>query len=783
MINNFFKTALRFLWRNKSFTILNYLCLTFGLTCSIVAMLNVKRAFNYDRFHRNYNRIYEVDANVTYFNNDRFPKEMLSASLPNLLTASVPEIESISRMSNVNKNLSAGDVTFSESGIYADTSFLSVFTFPVSRGSLHTSLTGNNSIVLTEMTALKFFKTVDCVGSQMYVKKDTLSEAFTVSAVVKDIPSLSSVQFSFIIPFSRFLATDSHALDAGSSVCQVWTLLYQGTDAKKVNEKIKNLIKDQESTLNQELFFFPLKEKILYSYSAGRRVWREMQYIVIIACIGFAILLIACFNFINLSIALNIKRYREAGLRKVAGAGNWSVITQHLGETTIITLLSLLTSLDLVKVVLKVLNSTFNSDVQFDFSDFSIIMMFTCITLFTAIASGLLPALFLSRSKPIDVLRNEINTGQSFSLFRQSLIVFQFTIPIVLIICMMIVRAQDRFYRNYDLGFNKDKLLVILGTRDIESRSENVRNDLLSVPGIESVSFSSCIPARGTRVTNEIEWEGKNPEQKLHFWCIDTDYDYPATVNMKIREGRYFDRSFLADSACFVINDVAAGVMDYENPIGRSITVEGRKGKIIGIFSDFHSLDLAGPYTPTIISLSGEGKSNLLISLGEGNQSEIISKTREVLAVYAPDKPFQVNFYSDLLKRTELTTVSYLVGLAFFISIILACLGLSGLASFTAASRTKEIGIRKINGATVVSIVRLLGMKYLKWLLIASVISIPLAYIIGTLFLARFNFRTAIPYQAFLAGPVIASSIALLAVCWQSWRAATKNPVEALRYE
>jgi putative ABC transport system permease protein len=783
MLQNFFKTAIRFLWRNKSFTILNYLCLTLGLTCSIVAALNIKRVLNYDRFHKNYDRLYEVDASVTYFNGDRFPKEMLSASLPELLKANVPEIESISRITKISQNLFAGDVSFSETGIYADTSFLSVFTFPLSRGSFHRALTDNNSIVITERTALKFFKTIDCIGMPLYVKKDTLQEAYTVSAVLKDIPALSSVQFSFIIPFSRFLSGNSQALETGSSVCQVWALLYNSANLKVVNGKVKSLIKNQESTLNQELFFFPLKEKILYSYSGGRRVWREMQNIVIIASIGFAILLIACFIFINLSIAHNIKRFREVGIRKVVGARKFSIIAQHLGETVILTMLSLMTSIDLVQLVLKALNRAFNGNVQFNFGDFDVIMIFAGITFFTAIASGLLPALYLSRSEPVNVLKNEIKTSQSFSFFRQSLIVFQFTIPIVLIICMMIVMAQNRFFRSYEIGFDKDKMLVIPGATDLESHSEDIRNDLLSVPGIESVSFSSCIPAHGTRVSNEVGWEGKNTGQKLHFWCIDTDYDYPATVNLKISEGRYFDRSFLNDSTCYVINDVAARVMDYKKPIGRSVTVDGKRGIIIGVFTGFHSLDLAGPYTPTIISLARESKSNLLIRMGEGKKMEIIGKTRKILAGYVPDKSVPVILYSDLLKRNELTTVTYLVGLAFIISIMLACLGLSGLASFTAASRTKEIGIRKINGATINSILRLLGMNYSKWLLIASAISIPVAFLLGTLFLARFNFRTAMPVGAFIAGPVIASSVALLAVGLQSRKAAARNPVEALRYE
>jgi ABC-type antimicrobial peptide transport system permease subunit len=783
MLRNFFTTAFRFLWRNKSFTILNYLCLTFGLTCSIVAALNIKRAFSYDRFHENYRRLYEVEANITYFNGDQFPKELLSASLPELLEANVPEIESLVRLADCGQTFIAGDKSYPEKGIYADPGFLSIFTFPLKTGAVQNALADNNSIVITERMAKKLFGSADCIGEPLIAKNDTVQETFTVTGILKDIPALSYLQFDFIIPFPRFISENKWALESGSTANQVWTLLYKGTDIKSVNDRVKNLISEQETTRNQELFFFPLSEKILYAYTGGRRVWREMQYIMILACIGFAILLIACFNFINLSIALNIRRYRDAGIRKVVGAQKFSIIAQHLGETTILTLLSLATSIDLVRLVIRVLNRSFNSDIRFSYTDIGVIGIFAGITIFTALASGLLPSFYLASSKPVDVLKGKIVRSHSFSFFRQSLIVFQFTIPVVLITCMMIVKTQDSFYRNYDLGFDKDKLLIVSNLGGLETHSESIRSDILSLPGVESASFSSCIPANGTRVTNEVSWEGKDPSQELHFWRIDADFDYSNTVNIRIRKGRYFDTSYPSDSSSFVINDVAAKVMDYKDPVGRTITMDGRKGTIIGIFSDFHTLDLAGPYTPTIISLSKEGRDNLLISIGNASIPEITGRIREIIARYEPDKIWQASLYSDLVERTELTTVSEIIGLAFIISIILACMGLSGLAAFTAAGRTKEIGIRKINGATIPSILRLLGLNYSRWIIIASVFSIPIAYIMGTMFLARFNFRTPMPYWAFVAGPALAYVIALLAVGFQSWKAASRNPVEALRYE
>lgn len=783
MLRSFFKTAFRFFWRNKKYTILNYLCLSFGLTCAIVATLNMNRVFRYDKFHVNYDRLHEVDAHVTYFNGDRFPKEMLSASLIDVLKENVPGITDYSRVVNCSCQFESGNEVITEDGIYAESGFLNIFTFPLLYGTPATVLTDNNSIVISERMAIKFFKTTDCIGKSLILKEDSIQTAFIISGIMKNVPVQSYLQFNFIIPFSRYLTINRQALEPGATACQTWVLLNSKTSVKEVNEKIKDLITKQESTLNQELFLFPLKEKILYFYSGGRRVWREMQNIVLIGCIGFAILLIACFNFINLTIALNIKRFREAGIKRVLGAQRSNIIFQHLGETCILTLISLLTSMDLVRLSVSLLNRTLNSDVQFNFSDFRVIMIFTAIATFTAIASGLLPALYLSSSRPVEILKSKDGSGNSFSFFRQSLIIFQFTIPVVLIILVLIIKAQDSYMRKFDLGFDKERMMIIHNTQKTEAHSESIRTDLLSLPGIETVSFTNCIPSMGAKVTNEVSWEGKDAAQELHFWLINTDFSYDKTVNLKITDGRYFDKSYAADSSCFLINDITAKVIGYENPVGRTITIEGKRGTIIGIFRDFHAIDLAGPYTPTIISLSGVTRGNLLIRIASGSSSDLPSKIREVLNKYDPDKTFQAIFFSDLIKDTELTTTSYLVGLAFIISILLACLGLTGLASFTAASRTKEIGIRKINGASVSSIMRLLGINFSKWLTIASLVSIPLAFLLGNIFLARFNFRISMPYWAFLAGPIIAYVIALASISWQGWKAATRNPVEALRYE
>lgn len=782
MNSNFFKIALRYLWRHKTFSILNFVCLTFGLTCAIVAVLHISNSFSYDKFHKNYNRLYTVDAYVTYFNGDKFPKEYLSASLTDALKANAPEIEELTRVAERDFSFVSGDKTFTENGYFADNNFFNVFSFPL----IHSNsgiLNDQNSIVISEPMAMKFFETTDCVGKTLVMKDSEKQEAFNVSGVFRRVPRQSVMQFDFVVPFSRFLADNRWALETGATANATWALLKDNVDSKLVESKIKNLIKSQEANLNQELFLFPLKDKIMYSYSGGKRVWREMQNVVIVGSIGFAILLIACFNFINLAIALNIRRYREAGIKKVSGSGKSGIVAQFLGETFILTIISLLCAIFLVKLLLSGFNTTFHNDIQFNLLNLRMIMLFVSVTLFTGLASGLLPALYLASSNPINVLKGKLATSHSYSVFRQGLIVFQFVIPIILIISMMIIKTQDKYMRDFDLGVDKDKLIILNNPESLQKHAESVKTELLAISGISAVSYTNCIPARGIRPTSDISWEGKDASEKLHFWCVNADFDYNKAVAINTIDGRFFNPAFSSDSSSYMINDVAAQVMKYKNPVGSQITVEGKKGTVIGVFKDFHAIDLAGPIVPTIIRIKPTDCPNLLVKYTSGSFPGVADNIRKVFRLYDQDALFQPVLYRDLASYSQLSTPSNLVGLAFVIALLLACMGLFGLASFTSESRTKEIGIRKANGATTQSIVRLLLSSYTKWLTIAFFIALPVAFLLGNFFLGRFYFHTPIPLWAFLVGPVLATTVALSTVSSQTWSAASRNPVKSLRYE
>jgi ABC-type antimicrobial peptide transport system permease subunit len=337
--------------------------------------------------------------------------------------------------------------------------------------------------------------------------------------------------------------------------------------------------------------------------------------------------------------------------------------------------------------------------------------------------------------------------------------------------------------RNYDLGVDQDKLIVLDNSENIQKHAESMKAELRAIPEISAVSYTNCIPARGTRPSSDITWEGKDASEKLHFWCVNTDFDYNKTVDINLVDGRFFSPSFSSDSAAYLINDVAANVMKNKNPVGSQITVEGKKGMIIGVFKDFHVVDLAGPIVPTIMRIKTDDNPTLLIKYSSGSFPTMADNIRKVFRKYEPEAIFQPVLYRDLASYSELSMPSNLVGLAFIIALALACMGMFGLASFTSESRTKEIGIRKANGATTRSIVRLLLSSYTKWLVISMLIAAPFAFLLGKIFLGNFYFRTAMPIWAFVLGPAIAAFVALSTVSSQTWSAASRNPVKSLRYE
>lgn len=783
MFRYFSKIALRYLWQHKNYTILNYVCLSFGFTCAIAALLYINHLFSFDKFHTHYKRLYTVEAMVTYFNGDRFPKQYLSASLPDELKKSAPQIENITRIIQRTYPFTFGEKTLQADAIYADPNFFNVFTFPVLAGSSSTLLGNPNQVAISSNMAMKLFGNADCIGKTITMNAEGKQVPFQISGIFSRVPAHSTLQFDFVIPFERFLSDNKWATETAAASNETWILLREHTDPAAVTAQIKNLIKNQEGNLNQELFLFPLSDKALYSYDKNGKTWRAMQYVVIVGAVGLVILLIACFNFINLAIAMNIRRFRETGIKRVVGSRKSLIFYQFLGETFMIIIAGLITATFLINLLLPFLNNMLRTDMDFGLLNLKTAAILISIALFTGIVAGILPALYLASSNPLSVLKGKAPSNTGYSVFRQGLIVFQFTIPVALIICMMIIRSQDSYMRRYDVGIDKNRLMIVDMDESIMKHAENIKSDLLKLSDVEAVSITNCIPTRGARVSNDVSWEGKDPGEQVHFWCIHTDFDYNKTVEIQMTEGRFFDPKYPSDSTCYVINDIAAKVMKLNNPVGAKITYEGNQGQVIGMFKNFHAVDLSGPYTPVIIRMKPDQGQIMLVKSSSGSVASIMNPLKKICDPYAPEESFHASLFSDLVPYRNLSLPSASIGIAFIIALALACMGLFGLASFNSERRTKEIGIRKTNGATTYTIMLMMLSNYLKWLLISILIALPVAFVLGNIFLSSFYFHTSFPWWALIAGPAIAGTVALITVSSLTWKVATRNPVEALRYE
>ncbi|MCE1197826.1 MAG: ABC transporter permease [Marinilabiliales bacterium] len=780
----FLRIALRYLWRSRTYSLLNFVCLAFGISCSIGALLYLSNQLGHDRFHVNRDRLFQVDAYVAYFNGDQFPKEYLSAALAGKIVSEAPEIASVTRITGTDFSLVDGPRALETKAIYVDDSFFDLFTYPFLDGLLHRPHLESNTVLITRDLAQRWFGTTDCIGKSLLLQEGKMQHLMNVEGILKDQPQPATLRFDMVLPYRDFLAANPWSEEIGSTATETWILLRNRDDARRVESRIRDLIKNQESTLNQQLFLFPLNEKGIYGYANGHRIWKEMQRIFLVGSIGLAILLIACFNFINLAMAVNFKRFREAGIRKVAGAGKRTIVIQFLSETFLLVFISLLGALSLVHLFLPGFNTRFGTAIRLDWEDPLMVAFLVVVVLFTTLVSGMMPALFLASTRPVHTLKGTVVQTQNYSIFRQGLIVFQFVIPIVLLVWLLTIRVQDRYIANYDLGFDKEQMVIWELTDPIRAHAGGFKADLKSIPGIHSISFTNCIPSRGTRVTNDVGWEGKDASEKLHFWCVSTDGDYDKVTGLRIREGRFFNPAFPTDSACYLVNDVAALVMKLKKPIGSQITVEGRKGMILGTFSDFHALDLAGPYVPTLIRLDPLKANSLMIRLDPGvPYASINRQMQQVYAKYEPTGGVQPNLMSSLPDYSDLKTPSSLVGIASFLAILLACMGFYGLSSFTAESRTKEIGIRKVNGAGTASILGLLLRNYSKWVLIAFLIALPIAVALSLVFLGRFYFHAPLPLWVFVAAPLMAYLTAIATVMAHAWRTAVRNPADALRWE
>jgi len=787
MIKNYFKIAWRNLLHNKTFSLINIFGLALGMTCSLLIMLWLKDELKRDKFHANDKRLFRVMENQ-YYSGDISTFPSSPGILAENIVKDVPEIEMASQMLWEEQPLfTVGDKFDKEKGRHVQKDFLKMFSFKLAKGDVATALARPDAVVISKNLANKYFNGEDPIGKM--IKIDS-KENVIVTGVLEEIPELSSLKFDFLMSYDIWFKKNDWAKEWGNNGPRCYVMLAANTSVDKVNAKIKNYIKTKNKESNVELFLQNYGESYLYSnWDNGKQKGGRIEYVRIFSVVAIIILLIACINFMNLATARSLRRAREIGVRKVVGAGKRQLVAQFIGESMFVSFLALILSLLIVALILPSFNTLTEKHLAINLADPSFLLIVLGLTVLTGFISGSYPALFMSTLKPIIVLKGLLKFKSGATYFRKGLVVFQFALSIFLILGMIVIYRQINYIHNKNLGFAKEDLLYIPLEGELQKNFMTFKEELLKQPGIKFISSAQSSPLEVGSSTQGVRWPGKDTTKLILFSNNPITYDYVKTMGIELVGGRDFDPSYSLDSMNYLINEAAARKIGYKDPVGKELTMWGDKGTIIGLMKDYHHNSLHVPIEPLILRLFKKSWNsywgNVIIKTEQGQTKQALASMEKVYKKFNPGFPFKYYFTDDEIMNNYKAeyTVSKLSRYFAFLAIFISCLGLFGLVTFTAEQKTKEIGIRKVLGASVTGIIGMLSKDFLKLVLIAAVIAFPVAWWMMHKWLNDFEYRVDIGWWVFVVAGVAALLIALLTISFQSIKAAVANPVKSLRTE
>jgi putative ABC transport system permease protein len=799
MFKNYLKTAIRNLWKKKSFSLINIVGLALGIAVSLLMLLFVFNEVSYDKFNDNSENIYrialKIDAQGRILSIPSAPAPFGPA-----LVEQFPEVLNTGRLRGTGgRIISYEDKLFEESRIYfADPGIFDIFTIEVVQGNEKTFLDAPNSVVLTEEMADKYFGREEPLGKTL---KWNDEDVYTVTGVVKNMPESSHFKFNFLASLSSLSRTFDDPMSWMGFNFNTYLQLQDRASLEGLEQKYYTLLMDnmpeqiKQLDVKIELFLQPLTSIHLHSHLEGEmEPSGNVAYIWIMATIAFFILLIACINFMNLSTAQSARRAKEVGMRKVLGADRKKLIAQFLGESMLLGFISLCIALLLIQVLLPLFNQLVLKELTFKpLQDWWIVLGLLAVTLLVGVMAGAYPAFFHSSFMPMDVFRSRFKAGKGHRFFRNGLVTFQYVVSIALICCTIVVFFQLRHVKNYDLGFDKDQVMVMYLSGQLDSQYETFKSEVLRLPGVVRTSCSSTLPGFG-RSETYFAFEDFNQGQPQVLPFVEADEDYLDTLGIELSAGRNFSREFSADEKAVLLNETLVKQLGWENPIGKEVNMtdmaEDEQGfiqvpyTVIGVVKDFHFDSLREKIRGYVIKMPGE-VGRIAVKIRPESVSETIRSIDKIWKQMNPAYPFDYSFLDDSFDRMYRTEQR--MGKIFFsfslIAIFVACLGLFGLASFTTEQRTKEIGIRKVLGASVPNVVVLLSKEFTRWVILANVIAWPVAYYAMFTWLKNFAYRISLGVWVFVLSGLIALGIALLTVSVKSIKAATSNPIDSLRYE
>ena len=793
MFQNYFKTAWRNLIRNKVFSLINIMGLALGIACSLLIYLWVQDERNMDTFNTNKN-IYSVYERV--FSNG---KVEAGPETPGLLATelkrNIPEIKYASGFWNTDDEtlFSVGDKNISLKGCHADSDFFKMFSYQLIEGSVASALKTPDAIAISRSMAVSFFGSPAAAIGKTIRYHNWATEDFKITAVF-DMPANSSEKFDFVLNWFHQLRSIGWLKEWIYRSPETFIQLQPGANPLVVEAKIKNFITPYLSTNNGSGFRLELglqrfdEMYLNATFRNGMPVGGRIEYVKLFSLIAVFILLIACINFMNLATARSVKRAKEVGVRKTVGALRYRLIIQFISEAMLITFFAIIVALVLVAFILPYFNTVTSKQIVFPVASYSFwftILLLLCLTGFVA---GSYPALFLSSLNPVKVLKGSLKFSPGAQLFRKTLVVFQFVLSIVMITGTAIVSQQIKYVQTKNLGYDKENLVYVPFQGNIGGKFELFRQLLSNMPGIKTVTMNTEPPSHiGAHVYN-MEWEGKDPNEKVAIIHNGIGFDYLRMLGIPLVRGRGFSRDFPSDTAKthFIINETLAKMTGFEDPIGKRLSFFSYSGTIIGVVKDFHLTSLHDPIQPLVMYWGEhEGWGSALVKIQPGQTQQAIASMTRVFKQLEPQFTMRY-FFADAeyqkLYTSELT-VGKLADSFSFLAIFISCLGLLGLTIFTVEQRTKEIGVRKVIGAGVRDIVAMLSADIIKLIILSAIIATPVAWFVMSNWLKGYAYRINISWWVFLAAGLTALLIALFTVSYQAIKAALANPVKSLRTE
>jgi putative ABC transport system permease protein len=784
MFKNCAKIALRNLRNNKGYSIINIAGLTVGMACFLLIVLWVRDEVSFDRWHEHADHTYRVIHKQP--GSSDFSTYGCGALGP-ALQSNYPEITHFSRhFGPVSSPLRFEDKVFNADVAGVDPGFFDIFSFRFLKGKPGEALSDPDSIVLTESTALRYFGREDPIGKTMNFEWWGPWHDFKVTAVVADLPGNTHLDFDILLPF-EFVTRSGMVIDTWDVVAyRTYVRLQEDADPAEVGAKIAGIMREHVPDWKSDVALFPARDIHLRTSQRGAKA---VTYVRLFLLIGSLILLMACINFVNLSTARSAKRAREVGMRKVVGARRGQLVRQFLSESLFMALLALILSSGLVSLLLPAVNSVSGKSLVLRL-DGSLGLQMLAITLLVGVGGGIFPALHLSRFSPSRVVGRLSTTRGGNPLFRKILVVLQFGISILLIISSMVVLRQSDFMRRQDWGINTEFVVNMDLRGGIRRNYRAIREELLRLPQVKAVCITNGSLSKNFG-TDEADWEGRMPEERLSMAIHAVDYEYDDVFGVEMVEGRFLSRDFATDAnEGVVLNQTAVRLMGLEDPIGKRFDCPlpfdpDRRGRIVGVVKDFHFRSLHEPIAPLIMVIAPGWITDLYIRLDGSDLGGSMAAIEQIIKTRAPDTPFDYRFLDaeiDRLYSSEIR-MGRLVRAGTALAVLIACLGLFGLASFMAEQRTREIGIRKVLGSSSAGIVTLFSKDFLLWVGIANLIAWPVAWWIAGRWLHNFAYRVPLSVWPFMLSGAAAMAIAWLTVSYQSLRAAAANPVDSLRHE